>query len=897
MFKGGKWLKMDFHLHTPDSDDYGKGSPNPDYDKSITPEDYLKKCMSEQLDCIAITDHNSFGWISNLRSSLDNLKTNFEQFRPLTIFPGIELNVQGNIHVLAIFDHTISIKSLYEIFGKYDYDRETLATRKSIIEVIDITFKNGGILIPAHVDEPSGLFKSTASIIKQTISCDHLLAMEANSEHIENTLYRESKKNYTLIRGSDSHSVASIGSKFTWVKMGEPSIDALKLALHDSDDGVRRSLFMTGNPNDISDRVFIKSLSISNGKIIGRDNPMKIDFSPWLTTIIGGRGTGKSSIVEYLRVILNKGNELPKSLDRDFSDFMKVPRNREDLGMLKDDTLIKLEISKGGIDYNFEWESFVTYEINRNTGEREEVIDFKERFPIILFSQKQLYEVSKSPEKLFDYLDSSWDSFTWKSELLQLEDDFKQSKNNLRALLTKLNAKKSLVKKIDDTNLKLALFESESIKTVLREKSQLADQEKSINRVFEKYQSIIDKTIDFYMDLLELDSVKNHELTELDEGSRVILNTWRESVNSVIKEILVSMSKLGDLELDSASILSSLPWQTSKNSNEQRLNEVIEDLKMSGVENIENYPLLLADKELLEKNLEQYSNVDAEYEATNEKADKLLEDIYSHYDRRSEMRETIINQWNEQQAELKVEIHPYADSIASEKSLRRIIGKELEYSRYIADRDGDKLNGGLIHDIIVKDKTSRVEAIKEVKYKLLNFNDGDFSSQMRVHLTRLFEENINIRDEFNLWMPTDKISLLLKKEGTNRFESIDAGSAGQRSSALLSLLLRITEGTFIVDQPEDDLDTLKISDLIVTGVNEIKKNRQVVFVTHNPNIVVNTNSEQVNHMDFVRGQIQVANEGALQCFKVRDAICRVMEGGKTAFDKRYYRISKALSSK
>lgn len=50
-------------------------------------------------------------------------------------------------------------------------------------------------------------------------------------------------------------------------------------------------------------------------------------------------------------------------------------------------------------------------------------------------------------------------------------------------------------------------------------------------------------------------------------------------------------------------------------------------------------------------------------------------------------------------------------------------------------------------------------------------------------------------------------------------------------------------------------------------------------------------------MDFVRGQIQVANEGALQCFKVRDAICRVMEGGKTAFDKRYYRISKALSSK
>ena len=66
------------------------------------------------------------------------------------------------------------------------------------------------------------------------------------------------------------------------------------------------------------------------------------------------------------------------------------------------------------------------------------------------------------------------------------------------------------------------------------------------------------------------------------------------------------------------------------------------------------------------------------------------------------------------------------------------------------------------------------------------------------------------------------------------------------------------------------------------------------MVTHNPNIVVNTNSEQVIQLDFVGGQIVNSCSGALQSHDVRDAICEVMEGGKEALEKRYYRIFRAL---
>ena len=99
---GGKWWKVDFHLHSPGSYDYGHGS---EAQKNITPEEYLLECMKKELDCIVVTDHNTFDWIPKLRLALEKLKSDqTEGFREITVFPGIELNVQGNIHLLGIFD-------------------------------------------------------------------------------------------------------------------------------------------------------------------------------------------------------------------------------------------------------------------------------------------------------------------------------------------------------------------------------------------------------------------------------------------------------------------------------------------------------------------------------------------------------------------------------------------------------------------------------------------------------------------------------------------------------------------------------------------------------------------------------------------------------------------------
>jgi Fe-S cluster assembly ATPase SufC len=111
---------------------------------------------------------------------------------------------------------------------------------------------------------------------------------------------------------------------------------------------------------------------------------------------------------------------------------------------------------------------------------------------------------------------------------------------------------------------------------------------------------------------------------------------------------------------------------------------------------------------------------------------------------------------------------------------------------------------------------------------------------------------------------------------------------------MLGLLLALNNIPLIIDQPEDDLDTKLISSFVVDGFKKLKKKKQLLIVTHNPNIAVNANSDNVVHMEFQSGQLVVSGNNALQDKQIRNAVCEVMEGGRDALNKRYYRISKAL---
>jgi DNA repair ATPase RecN len=81
-----------------------------------------------------------------------------------------------------------------------------------------------------------------------------------------------------------------------------------------------------------------------------------------------------------------------------------------------------------------------------------------------------------------------------------------------------------------------------------------------------------------------------------------------------------------------------------------------------------------------------------------------------------------------------------------------------------------------------------------------------------------------------------------------------------------------------------------ITSLIVDSLRKIKNSRQVIVVTHNPNIPVNAASEKIFEMNFIGGQIAISAEGTIQEKNIRDAICDVMEGGVDALTHRFEKI-------
>ncbi|WP_081500455.1 AAA family ATPase [Komagataeibacter europaeus] len=150
-------------------------------------------------------------------------------------------------------------------------------------------------------------------------------------------------------------------------------------------------------------------------------------------------------------------------------------------------------------------------------------------------------------------------------------------------------------------------------------------------------------------------------------------------------------------------------------------------------------------------------------------------------------------------------------------------------------------------------------------------------------------------------VPKPMITLTYMSDGRPiRFQD---ASPGQQASALLRLLLKQEAGTLIIDQPEDDLDNRVLMD-VVSLIKEAKSKRQLIFATHNPNLVVNGDADKVVTMAATfpedragpsAPRIQVRNDGAIETPTVKESITTIMEGGNKAFEMRARRYGHEIS--
>ena len=910
---GAKWWKFDFHNHTPKSDDYGKG-PNQAALKARSPREWLLDFMAAGIDCVAITDHNSGEWIDPLKEELVKLDAEKPAgYRPITLFPGVEISVNGGIHILALFDPEVSGSKIIGLLSKCGYEGQPgkmdHCTRSACADVIELIQQKGGIPLLAHADADSGLFKDEKSgvTLKQSLRADGLLAMELiDPSYSLPAVYSELKLRLASVIGSDSHHPTSVGTRYTWVKMESPSLEALRLALHDGEDGVKRfDIPSAADPNNTGPRFYLRRLTVSRGQKIGNGQDLTLEFSPWLTTLIGGRGSGKSSVLDFLRIILAKTDGMPPDVKKEFDDFNRIPRNRGDLGMLRPETLVRLELVKDGRDIALVWKSDGSWsqeecDASGTWNAAGDVGDIQKRFPLRIFSQKQLYEMTKQPDVLMNLIDERWDKRTWLEKRQTLTQKWLQNRREVRQTEKDIATVAQTRADLEDVKAKIRIFEDSGNKEVLNDYQAAQSVKQALDaKVVElRVEATSISDISEHWAVVELEEALKDALgKESSEALQLILNEY-EAIKVKLIAIAADAKALGE-KWNSA--FAAIPWKAKLNATEKKYEDLKNQLQKAGGADISGYSKLVEQRADLEAKVKKLSEHESALGKLREAGAKLLQEIDEHERLLRTERKQVIANWSQQTTgeRIRVTLQDMGNLETAEEQLRQLIrkpGEEFANDIYRSIEGGgaNGLLAQLIEQTDVPNRWAKLEAIRTVLRDATFADSQGLDRRFSRHLDQLRLNTPEDLDRIAIWTPEDRLKLeLVKADGS--VEDIETGSAGQRTAGLLGLVLSLDDSPLIIDQPEDDLETRLISSLVVSGLRQLKQDQQVIVVTHNPNIPVNGAAEQIVEMRFATGQIRTGAMGALQRQEIRRAVCEVMEGGKEALDKRYYRISRALS--
>ena len=224
-WSGARWWKFDIHAHTPASKDYGKGKNQTSF-QELSPKEWLLNYMQADIDCIAITDHNTGEWIDPIKKALDELESEKpEGFRPLHVFPGVEISVYGGVHLLAIFECDKTTSDIDSLLGAVGFPStkkgsSDAVTTKTFTEVVEAIVSANGIAIPAHVDDCNGLFRLHGTTLQQVLECKDIFAME-----LRNPAYQKPQLYINGKTALDRNSWFGCSPSFRWhgtVISGQP---------------------------------------------------------------------------------------------------------------------------------------------------------------------------------------------------------------------------------------------------------------------------------------------------------------------------------------------------------------------------------------------------------------------------------------------------------------------------------------------------------------------------------------------------------------------------------------------------------------------------------------------------------------------------------------------------
>ncbi len=923
--RGSEWRKWDLHLHSHYTFLNSYNSSD---------EEFINKIKSENISCIGLTNYFKF------HEKEYELKTKLEK-DGITTFLNLELRLDYqnkeddclDFHVIFsnkvrkenierfLSNMTVNIngieKKLIDISNPNDFKFAVVSFDKLVHQLNEESIGLKDKYLLGFLSRGKGDARSSSNYEKIAKKVDLLIHSTDNPSNIIKDREFWATYNKPLLQNSDAHTLEKIGNKHTWIK-AEPTFEGLKQIIYEP---LERVKIQKEQPeSDKLDNLMISKIEFTSSN--NRFSSKSIYFNKNLNVIIGGKSSGKSILLyQIARTLSSEILDNKNSNEKLNSDVLKYKDSQD--GKYKD--LYDLsKVSEDHYDDNF---NFKVELFSKSTA------NIKDRLPntsSILPSLKYIPQnhlsnlVDKSRKngatlkKLIRNLvledpdfEKIYKSFVEEAKnndkkrnqdidyYFSLKDDLAKKKDEIQQKGDLKSLNESIIfntEKINKLNKELSSEELKTYETLSKKLNKLKIRQNQIDNDYKKLHSFV---FDCQRYLIEYSNKKETllnsiELTEIKDDYITkfqFIDEALDNINEIQKDFIRN---------DNNEYVASSVFYNEESNILKQIREVEEKLKKFK-DKIENKKQVDALQKNISENKQKLAEIkqfekeigNTEKDINNQKQ-KILNDFRENFN----LYEKIINDLKPRISSVQEETD-HLEIIPSikynfptlKKSINDIFNKRSfnnEGFEYLYDESNPKSALADINfDKILKSLKELFEKI-ETKNLILK---KDYNGKEAEAVKKIFEDCF-----FDHWD--------VKSKG----DDIHKMSTGKASFVLLKLIIKLSkdDGPILIDQPEDNLDNRSVSKELVEYLKEKKKDRQIILVTHNPNIVVNADAENIivanqksqsedgdsdYDFDYINGSLEnsfekIEGKDILNSMGIRQHITEIVEGGKDAFKKR-----------
>lgn len=931
MDKGAHFYRCDFQVHTPRDLRWAGPDTITEEERLAYGRRFVNACRDKGLQAVAITDHHCMTFLPFIRRAAEEELaadgSPLNAWEKLIVFPGMELTLGVPCQAIVIFDADFpnDMFSLAMIALAITQNDSAQSKVRDVVQLGTITtfsqlkskLDEHEYLRGRYIIMPNVTDQGTHSLLRNG-QTDKYIKMPCVGGYCDGSFknLRGGTKNIlagkerawgnkriACIQTSDARrdDHTTLGMPSTWLKWAMPTAEALRQACL-----AQESRIAHDTPR--VPETYIAGISVSNSTFLG---PVDLDLNPQYSSLIGGRGTGKSTVLEYIRWVLC---DQPPSGDEDETPNYQARRLRLIDGTLKPHgATIDVTYLLNGVPHlvrRASADGSVQMKIGAGALQPCTEEEVRALLPIQAYSQKQLSDVSVRIEELTRFITAPI-----KGDLDRLQRKVLDRANRIREAYATRQRFRDLSRTLYNRVLEERSI-TEQANTIRASLSGLSDADRLLLEHGQHYNAASSLVASWKAGAGTLNQ-KARELRQLVQAQltamqpvpaepaamKQTLDQARIQYEAMLQAALASLDEMTttaaalegrDEDRDAADG----PWAAWN----------------AGLAAFQaEYAAAMERSSSHTEKLQQLRALEArvgELAAETTRIRELLATLATADENYSTARE----EWLGAQAEhddlvgqecaaltgrsyglIRVGVKRYADPAAFVSALRTALqGSRVQSARIEAL--GEAIASAADSKVSWMAALTELEALAEYDAERgppgtrpgaaallgLGLNAGDID-RIAQHLT---PEN---------WLvlsltPIESVPVYEFRLREGEYIPFKNASAGQQATALLKTLLNQAGPPLIIDQPEEDLDNPVMLE-IVKQLWNAKKLRQIVFASHNANLVVNGDAELVawfgyrTTADQSRGTIK--GVGAIDVPEVREAIKQIMEGGEDAFRLRH----------